>query len=514
MNHLESSPYRQVMIVTCVIVIVHAIFLFAIPLFPFVDLPNHLAEATIYKYYGEPGNSLSQYYKPVPWFFPNTFHTVFCSLFPSIELGNKVFTILCVAMVLFSVFLVIRQLKGNPWYGLLAILFVYNYNLTFGFVGFAISIPSVIFLFYLILRDIERNKFELKLAIAFVLILIFLMHAQMALFGVVLYGVMTLFAYRKDFKKVFIRGVLVPLPLVVLIFTWWFSREEAKKEDSTTNFLLQYYQEYYVKEFIDRFRLVIFDNYQVWTGMAGVLLAVVLFACIIAPIIYFKPWQKEAWKQNVTNAIYPLVLLTAALACYMFLPTGLPGQTPLSQRFCSLVNLSLVIVASVLVKDIPGPRFRFFTAAICIIYSLIWFEYLFTFNQQNRGFKAEFFQNGGQNQRLAGLIYQNKFRRSRVYIHFPNYFLVWGKGIVASKIIDYRFGVVRRVASEEIVPFYYEYIGDKYQHMPTYSSQDYLLVRGKSPVDVDLNLQNFTLVRETGVWRLYRNRDSVSLSRN
>ncbi len=115
-------------------------------LFPFVDLPNHLAEASIFKYH-EPGNLIGQYYTPTPWYFPNTFHTVFCSLFPSVEWGNKIFHILCIVTLQLSVFLVIKELHGNPWYGLLAILFTYNYNVSFGFVGFAVSIPVLMFLF-------------------------------------------------------------------------------------------------------------------------------------------------------------------------------------------------------------------------------------------------------------------------------------------------------------------------------------------------------------------------------
>src|SRR5688572_30227451 len=155
MDFSEHADYRHARNVTWVIVGIHALFLILTPLFPFIDLPNHLAEAAIYKYHGDPGNSLANYYEPVPWYFPNTFHTVFCSLFPDVELRNRVFMVLYVLALQFSLFLVVRQLKGNPWYGLLGILFTFNYNVTFGFVGFAISIPAVILLFYLILRDIE-----------------------------------------------------------------------------------------------------------------------------------------------------------------------------------------------------------------------------------------------------------------------------------------------------------------------------------------------------------------------
>ena len=106
--------------------------------------------------------------------------------------------------------------------------------------------------------------------------------------------------------------------------------------------------------------------------------------------------------------------------------------------------------------------------------------------------------------RLVGLIYANEYRGRNVYIHFPNYYIVWQKGIAASKIIDYRFGVIRRVASEAELPFYEELIADNYSNQPAYQRVDYLLVRGRAPVKTDDNLANFSLWREAGLWRLYK----------
>jgi hypothetical protein len=506
MNFSEQSDYRHARNVASIIVLIHAVFLVFTPLFPFVDLPNHLAEAAIYKYYGEPGNSLSTYYEPVPWYFPNTFHTVFCSLFPDVEWGNRVFMILYVLALQFSLFLVVRQLKGNPWYGLLGILFTFNYNVTFGFVGFAISIPAVILLFYLTLRDIEKDSLKLKLAIALLFILIYLMHAQNALFALVLYGLMMLYTYWKAFHKFLLRAALVPLPLVILIFVWWFSRGTPEEED-TSGFLLEYYKHNFVPEFFSRMRLVVFDNYQLRDEEPGVLIALALFLAILLPLVYFKLWRPR--RVSVTGVIYPLLFFVSALCCYSILPTELPGQSPLSQRFCTFVNLSLVIVLSVLMRNIISPKLRNYAIVISAIYMLLWFEYIFTFNVENKAFRPDFFAGTNNDKRLVALIYENTYRRSKVYIHFPNYFIVWKQGIAATKIIDYRFGVVRRVASESVVPFYDEYVGDYYKHLDDYNGQDYLLVRGDPPVRDDLNLKNPIKIRQTGEWKLYKNKSEM-----
>lgn len=502
-----DSDYRNVKIIIAVFVLVNAVFLFAMPLLPFIDLPNHLAEATIYRYYGEGGNVLANYYKPTPWYFPNTFHTVFCSLFPSVEFGNKIFHILCILLLQVSLFIVIRQLKGNPWYGLLGALFTYNYNLTYGFVGFAISIPVLILLFYVIIRDFEKNTFALKAAIAGLLIILFLMHAQNALFGLMLFGFLTLYKFRSSLKQLIGRGILIPLPLIVLIFTWWFTRG-GEKEGSTTGYLFEYYKSHYFQDFLMRFRIVVFDNFQLREGLPGLLIAGVIFSMILIPIIWFKPWrEKSALSFLLPAYAYSAIFFLTGFICYMILPDQLPGQSPLFQRFCTVVILSFIIFTSVWMNHIHANALKVFAVAAVAIYSVVWFEYLYSFNKLNSTFNAALFEKVPNTSRMAGLIYEHKYRGRKVYIHYPNYFIVWNQGIAASKIIDYRFGVVRRVALESEVPFYVEYIGDGYRPIQEYNNLDYLLVRGKAPVLTDQNVSGFKLLRKSGDWSVYRRND-------
>lgn len=80
MQTKTMSTTRSVRIALLVFVLIHALILFSMRLLPFVDLPNHLAEATVFKY-ADSSNLIGQYYKAVPGFYPNTFHTVFCSFF-------------------------------------------------------------------------------------------------------------------------------------------------------------------------------------------------------------------------------------------------------------------------------------------------------------------------------------------------------------------------------------------------------------------------------------------------
>lgn len=506
MNTTNISPHHQVMIIVWIFIVINAVFLFSVPLLPFIDLPNHLAEATIFKYHGTPGNQLSQFYTPAPWYFPNTFHTVFCSLFPSVEVGNVVFHILCLALLPVSLYLVIRELNGNLWYGLLGLLFSYNYNVTYGFVGFAISIPTIFILFYVILRDLREDRLWSKVVIAFLLVMLFLMHAQNALFGLLLYGIMMLFRYGRSFKKLLVRAALVPLPLVALIFAWWFTRP-AVNEESTLGYLLDYYTSEYFSKFVMRFGIVVFDNFQLRAGLPGVVMATIIFALIFIPLIALKPWRARPVRTLASgNTLYPLILFLVSLGCYLFLPDKLPGQTPLFQRFTTMVLLSFIILASVWVGPVRVPWLRYFTVAAAAGYMMLWFEYIHVFNRENKDFTKMFFSEVNNQSRLAGLIYDNRYRGRLVYIHYPNYFLVWKHGISASKIIDYRFGIVRRAALESEIPFYNELIGEGYRPLPQYAGLEYMLVRGEAPVKPDVNLANFSLLTRAGAWQLYQHK--------
>ena len=496
---------KQVTILILVFITFNIILLANARLLPFIDLPNHLAEATIYKFY-EPGNLLANYYQPTPWYFPNTFHTIFCSLFPSVETGNKVFHVLYIVLLQASVFLVIQQLGGNAWYGALAILFTFNYNVSFGFVGFAISIPFLIILFYTILLYIEEEKFYMNLVIASLLVMLFFMHAQNALMGLVIYACLMLYHFRKSLARFFSHVLLIPLPLVIMIFIWWFTQESQQQEESTFKYLLDYYTSEYFQSFLLRFGIVVFDNFQLQDGWPGILIAAGFFLCIIVPVIAARPWRKKLLRSLSSHeVICTAILFLVVFTCYVFAPDQLPGQTPVFQRFCTILLLSFIIFSSVVIKDGRQRWLKYFVTTAVFVYAGLWAEYIYSFNRENKAFTPELFAGLNPASTLAGLIYENEYRGRKAYIHFPGYYIVWKRGIAASKIIDYRFGVVRRAAAESKLPFYEEHIAENYRLQTQYASVNYLLVRGSAPVRKDVNVQAFSLWREVGPWKIFIN---------
>ena len=504
-----SKREKQVVVVMAAFLIAHAVILFYAPLLPFVDLPNHLAEAQIYKYAGTAANHLDKYYAPVPWYYPNTFHTIFCSVFPTVEFGNKVFHVLYIACLQVALFLIIRHLKANQWYGLLGLIFTYNYNLTYGFVGFAISIPTILLLFYLILRDVDNSTWLNKFLMSILLILLYYMHAQNALFGLLLYGIITLFRYWPAIWKAVISGAVVSAPLLALIVYWWLHKEAAQSDD-TLKFLLNYYTGPFWSSFYERARLVVFDHYSISNDWAGVIIGAFLVLLLIIPVIRFRSLLLPVSSFLRAPSIYVALLFVISILCFSFLPDKLPGQSPLYERFCTLVMLSLVLVTSVWLKEVPEKFIRTFACVTLVLYSFLWGEYIVTFNHHNRTFNKDFFGEAHPEGRLAGMIDAFNFRGRPVYVHFPNYFVVWKNGIASSKIIDYRFGVVRRNASTDILPFYHEYFDPKSIARFGYERVEYILIRG------DLNLshpifKNFKQLENTGEWTLFVNEKQLIL---
>jgi hypothetical protein len=504
---MHPTSYRQVLFCIFIFTLLQAILILNSNLLPFQDLPNHLAEAAIYKYTLQGDTFISQYYQLVPWYYPNSFYLVFCNVFSSVELANKFFYILVAGALPFSIYLIIKELKGNCWYGLISVLFTYNYNVSYGFSGFSIAIPTLFMLFYVLLREIKENRIFWRIAGSLLLVLLFFMQAQMALFGLTLFFSVIIFRYRGNYKILFSR-LAGSVPIIVLFFIWWYSRP-ANKEENTLVFLWNYFGSSYFQTFVLRLRLVFFDNFQLQEGWKGLLIASFFSLCIFLPLLIHREWKTGAVSRRFPKDLqYPVLFFLISLGCYIFLPAYLPGEQVIYQRFSPVLLLSVIIMGSILLKDKQARWLKYFSIILACGYTFLWTEYIYSFNRENRSFNPAFFDSINRQSIMAGLIYDNKYRGRPVYIQFPSYFIVWKKGIATSKIIDYRFGVIRRGIKGNQIPYYEEW-PEEIDKVPTdYSALDYLLVKGEASVKPDSNLFNFYLFRKEGSWQIYKKKNS------
>jgi hypothetical protein len=114
---------------------------------------------------------------------------------------------------------------------------------------------------------------------------------------------------------------------------------------------------------------------------------------------------------------------------------------------------------------------------------------------------------------MGAVISENDYRDRPVYIHFPNYHIVWNQGLATTKIIDFRFGVVRRGERGEEIPYYNEWANLEESNSEQLAEDlDYLLVKSGSSAIADGNYGEFVLQRSRGDWHVFTNASSEVIS--
>lgn len=530
----------------------HAALLALSRLYPFTDLPNHLAAATIIRCYKDPGTDFSLFYALKLFPKPNVFHLLFCGLkvFPSVEAANRIFFCLYLVLLPLSTFLLIKKLGGNRWFSLLSFLFLYNYSTSWGFAGFVFSIPFILLTVYLSILFLERGRAGNGLALTLCLVMLFFTHAQSLFFAALLFLVLCLF--HRGLPAAQKIGRLYPLsPAAALTLAWWWGGRSAWSGQGLLAFLGDYYISDFLKTFPRRLGLLYLDNYHLYDGPRGRYIAlgfslfVIFFAVLYLLQGFFhgrhkapgmgatsppgrtiEPAPREKVglgktvemreKDDLENSAvdisyYAITFATVAAAAYFLLPLGIPGQSILYQRFSALLFLSLIVLGSLWI----GRMGRGTIGALIFLLSLwhftLWAGYFVDFNRENRHFSPAFLPERAPAEILSGFIYDYRFRGRPLYIHFPNYHIVWKRGIACTSLVGYRFGAVTRKAPARVLPPYLAWIGNPlhYSHENydgRYGSLDYILTRGLPPPGKEWHLSGFEPIRSAGKWHLYSNR--------
>jgi hypothetical protein len=493
----------------------HLILVASTRLFPFTDLPDHLAAATIARHIGEPSNQFSEYYTVEAFGKPNTFHLIFCSLriFPSVEFANRVFFLLCVALVPLATLWVITKLGGNRWFSLLSFLLVYNLNVNWGFVGFAFAIPLVLAFYCLFILDTHalESISSVSFAAAF-LVLLFFVHLLAALFCILLLCLRLAIGGATSRRAVF-GSMLVLVPFLVIISLWWRGEPRDHAAPGTLAFLSSYYRDLYLETFAHRRGIFVFDNCHLYEGARGYAIALAFSAAIIIPAGAFLLKRPRASSRvgmqrpadtgtGMTPLAPALPLFLGSLLCSLILPNEIPQQAVLYERFSVFLLLSIVICGSALAPR-PLPRLApSVFAALAVFHFALWSDYFISFNRENAGFNKSFLAPAESDKKLAGLVYDYRYRGRPTYIHFPSYYIVWEKSIATAMITDYRFGPVRRNVNRPGLPRYLEWVARIGDYDGRYRDMDYLLVRGTASIPARY-LKGFGAMRVSGTWALY-----------
>ena len=484
----------------------HILLISTTRLFPFLDMPNHLAIATIYKSYGDSANQFEKFFYIDLFPKPNVFHVVFCGsqLFPTVEIANRIFY--CLYAVLFSLagFLVIKRVHGNPWFCLLPFLLLYNINVSYGFTGFTISIPFVLLTFYVILDYLDHPNPYNVIALSVLFAALFFMHACGILFCLFIFFFCL---YRKHQSlKLFLYKCLPAVPSLIIFAIWWLRDSAEYSGRDMTGFLFEYYTHDYIKSFFTRGGFLIHDNFRLYGGPTGYTIAALFSLFIIGFFGYGFLRNKQPLKTLVSTAHGKALCIFAAcsLSCVLFMPVQLPGYSFLFQRFSVYLLLSIIFSGSILFAEQLHRLAAASICVVCFIHLLLWADCFKDFQNENRLFNESFFPAKAQNKKIGALVYDFRFRKMSVYDNFADYFVVWKNGITSSRIFDARSFPIRRKSGTNALPEFIEWVGKLNNYDGRYEEMDYILVRGSPPAEAKKYLKHFSIVKTADKWFLYK----------
>lgn len=481
--------------------LLHFTWLFILPLLPFVDLPFHLAEAEVFKNFNNPNYLFGTYFEIPSMIKSNSLYVYFCSLniFPNVEFANKIFYAIYIILLPVSVWSIIKVFNGNSFYSLLSFFFLINHNVHWGFVSYMMSLPIIIFTFLSFYKYFVLNKHGYATFIWLLFILIFFLHFQMAIFSILIFTIFTIIYQRKISNKIIINTLTVIPVLVIMVYAY--SVDSQSNTTPLFSYMLHYYTSSYFKTFLDRFNvLFVVDNYFILRDIPGVIFSLVLTLPLallfISKTIIFR--ITKILKNQILK--FTSIILIATLLCFFFLPDVIPGQNIIFERYSVLFFLMIIIMSSVIQFN---PNFetvlKVIIPVIIFVQTIFIIDYMLDFRDSTYDFTEDIFPDNSKI-RLAGVIQDNDFRGSKVYAHFPMYFTVWKKGITTG-LIDYRFGLIKRNVSREILPQYIEWTDKKMDYDEYYKPVNYLIVKSISIP----KFRNFSLEKESGEWKLFRN---------
>ncbi len=490
-----------------IIVCAHIVILFSARLLPLVDIPNHLAMATILRDYGEATNLFSSFYALDLFPKPNVFFLVFCGspLVPSVELGAKCLFALYMVCVPLSVLLCIRSIGGSTWFAIPACLLLYNFNLTWGFVGYTLSVPFVIVAAWLAGDGLGAGRRAKEVLLAAVLVLLFFMHALSMLLALGMVALSAAWIHRADWRRA-VRACWVLVPAVALLVMWQLNEARQEGGVSKLAFLPYYYRTQYLASWANRadffmqdFRALTGDGTARWGG--GLVSAGIVFAGLVG-----------AWcaRHKLTEGrMVPLVILgLLSLGGYLLFPQRFPGYHFLFERLSAPLLLVLIVFGSLT----QGIVWRRAAGGLAVAASL-WYVTLVAdlyrgFNEDAANFTSDLFPSGTSDGVMAGLIFDTQFRNRAYYVHFLDYFIVWQRGIATTRVVDAKSFPVKRKVSGQLLPEYHEWLhswlkSDEFRS-DHYSGATYMLVKGKVPKKGEALLEGFEVDRGQGDWRLYK----------
>lgn len=502
---LEKLAFGLIFTAVC---LVHVSNIWRLDVYPFVDLPNHLAEAYLYKTISAQNAAWSEIYQlEVSLFKPAWLHTVFCALFTDVETGSRVYYTVYIVLLMTSVLGLVIMSRGTWWPALLSACFLYNFNTLWGYCGFTLGVALVMADVVLLIWYLNRPDGWRFLALTIVNLVLFYAHALVFLFVAPMVVAAMGIGQGLSISRRLI-GLASLIPALVVFTVWVWSSAEFSAHGSTLEALWTYYRHEYWVTFHDRLTQFLFQTND-WLDLGSLvplLFSLPILLTWIASLVGQSPWGKAD-----TNArLVALIFTVMAGGCFFGLPAALPGQLMIYDRFLAFVYLGLIWTISFWIPKGRGLMPAILAVLLVAGHGGLWFAYFSDFKAQVTPFRALLHQPqvlGGRT--LVPLVDYVDFRNLPAFRHLHNYHMVWNNGLTLSRIYEYRFGVVRPAPSKPDWPSYSDWDPTR-TTCATYTSKykdfEYLLVFGPNPWEEFRRCSEYELVGRAGLWGLFKNK--------
>jgi hypothetical protein len=481
--------------------------LMAVPLWvgrylPLLDLPQHLALATVLLRHGDPAWVLGPYFEAqhgelTPYW---THYLALEGLGQvlSMDAASRVFATAYVLALPWAAMALLRALGRPPALGLLSIPLALNANFYYGFLAYCAGVVLMMWTLALVAREMDAPRTSRAPAIAVLAAALFFTHVQPFAFLLLGAAMLVPFGDAPWWKRVLRTWPLGPA--VVGLFLPWLYLATTPQPGVERYFPPIGTPGARFQDLGDRVRGfpdAVAGSYQ--DGSDGILLGAVAVALIAGA------------RARETVAIVPMrravALLLAALVCYGTLPVAIQGQWNIAQRFAWLAALLLPFALRQAPRWLPAA-----TVALAAATAANAARQHVRFEREAAPFDRALAAIA-PGSRVLGLTYDPKGRvlERWPYLHFEQYAVVRGGGMAAHSFaanaplpVRLRTGA-RLPASEVWRPHHFRY----HDHGRYF---DYFLVRDPGG-DADPLRALEAHVEEVfrgGAWRVYRRRSESS----
>ena len=468
---------------------------------PLLDLPQHLAIATVFLHYDDPAWGLAPYFEPQPWeltpYWGHYLLLVALGRFMAVDTAARVALTLYVVALPWAAMALARALGRPSRLGLLAVPLALNANLYYGFMAYCLSTVLLLWAIALVARQLEAPSTLRSAGIPLLAGAIFFTHVQSFAFLLLAAAILAALGPRPVARAV--RAWTLLLPTFGLFLPWLYLSTTPQPGADRYFPSLGETRSTYAPPWqrVAAIPANVAGSFQDHSDDALFL----AWALVVAAAAVARRGEAGDGPRRAAAA-----LVAAAVACYFVLPLSIQGQWNIAQRFAWLAAL----LVPLLIRQPP----RWIPAATLVLAAgtaanAAWHHRLF--DREAAPFE-KVLAKLPPGARVLGLIFET---RGAVmvrwpYLHFEQYAVVRGGGVAAHSFtanspMPVRLRRAARVPAPEVWhpgTFDYDLHGGFFE---------YFIVRGSPVQSLPLwsRKEDVVEVHRSLDWRVFRRRFEV-----